>query len=349
MLRSTGKHFLILIGPRSLIAIFALVSAALVGINSLSPRPAKAIPPRAVLRGHQREVHALAWAPDGTTLASAAGAHGESTEFKIWDVADGVEQASLWGHTGLIESVVFSPDGQMLAGSWADGTIELWDVGTHSLRSLLSRPGGHAPFRSVSSEVPFLAFCSNGKTLASAGRDHKVHLWNVVTGNEQAIFGVPQGWAYYLQFDAEGPVLVRWRADTSELSVWDVRQSKERAAIPIPPSPIRCVALSSDGQILAAGCYDGSLHLWDLASGRLRSTQQGHEAPVTSIALSRDDSLLASGARDGVVKLWQVSSLREVATMEGHTSAAGALAFSPQGNQIASGSSDQTVIVWRIP
>jgi WD40 repeat protein len=47
---------------------------------------------------------------------------------RLWRVADGRLLRTLEGHTGSVQSVAFSPDGQTLAsGSW-DNTVRLWRV-----------------------------------------------------------------------------------------------------------------------------------------------------------------------------------------------------------------------------
>ncbi|MBA2392918.1 MAG: hypothetical protein H0V70_09255, partial [Ktedonobacteraceae bacterium] len=46
---------------------------------------------------------------------------------RLWDVRLGRCQRILQGHEGWVWSVVFSPDGKMLASGGDDGAIKLWD------------------------------------------------------------------------------------------------------------------------------------------------------------------------------------------------------------------------------
>lgn len=81
----------------------------------------------AVLRGHVGKPAALAFSPDGKTLASSG-----VSMVKLWDVASGRERVVLreYAKTDVVYSVAFSPDGKTLAAGKQDSTIELWDLGT---------------------------------------------------------------------------------------------------------------------------------------------------------------------------------------------------------------------------
>jgi WD40 repeat protein/tRNA A-37 threonylcarbamoyl transferase component Bud32 len=82
-----------------------------------------------ILRGHQKDVHGLAYSPDGKTLATGSA----DRSVKLWDVEAGVERFTLRGHDDPVLRVAFSPDGRRLYS--ADGhplaraaTVKAWDV-----------------------------------------------------------------------------------------------------------------------------------------------------------------------------------------------------------------------------
>jgi WD40 repeat protein len=358
------RYFFHFIGPRVLVGAFAITVIGVV-IDGFPPRETRIIAPFAVLRGHECWVRAIAWAADGKTLASAGGTMPDTAELKIWNLATAAEQASLRGHTGLIESVVFSPDGKTLASSGQDRTIRYWDVVTCKQQAILQEH---------TNSVPFLAFSPDGETLAYACRDNTVGLWNVMTADKPGISHHPAGWAYGMVFDADGPLVVSYGERDPMIAVWDVRQARERASFPKPPRTAQCMALSSVGQVLVAGCTDGSVCLWDIArrgeGGRMKDepyqpddssfvppslplghcscSWQGHEDLVTAIAISPEGRYVASGGQDGMVKLWEISTGREAAALKGHVASVSALAFSPDGKKIATGSYDKTVAVWKV-
>jgi WD40 repeat protein len=64
-----------------------------------------------VLRGHKGRVCALAYAPDGRTLASG----GNDRRVRLWDAATGSERLALQGHPACVYALAFSPDGRSQA------------------------------------------------------------------------------------------------------------------------------------------------------------------------------------------------------------------------------------------
>src|SRR5262249_55826463 len=147
----------------------------------------------ATLKGHATCVAALAFSPDGRTLASAS----YDTTVKLWNVASWQEFAPNKRHKGL--AALFSPDGKALATASNDG-IRLWDVPSQWEAATFPKAGPH-PFRlldldgpSQRGAAPFgesgdsfaLAFSPDGALLASNGSDFAVHLWDVATRREAA-------------------------------------------------------------------------------------------------------------------------------------------------------------------
>src|SRR5262245_50674879 len=97
------------------------------------PGPSAAQEGRA-LEGHTGWIAAVAFSPDGKTLATGSA----DPAVKLWDLQAGKAKATLTGHTGAVAAVAFAPDGKTLATGSFDGTARLWDVETQRLRRTLS-------------------------------------------------------------------------------------------------------------------------------------------------------------------------------------------------------------------
>ncbi len=82
---------------------------------------------------------------------------------------------------------------------------------------------------------------------------------------------------------------------------------------------IQGIALSSDGQRVATGSYDGTVRLWETRSGQLRTTFTGHIGAIWDLTMSEDGQLIASRGYDGTIRLWDTSTGELRSTLHGHT------------------------------
>jgi WD40 repeat protein/transcriptional regulator with XRE-family HTH domain len=109
------------------------------------------------------------------------------------------------------------------------------------------------------------------------------------------------------------------------------------------------VALSGDGEFLAAGTSTGEVWLWRVGDRTLLARFAGHTGSVRSVALSADGQLLVSGSEDGTLRLWETSTRRVLAILDGHTGQVWGVALSARGHLLASASEDGTIHLWEAP
>lgn len=115
-------------------------------------------------------------------------------------------------------SLDFSPDGALLAVGFADGSIELWDVGTASLRAILD---GHIDI------VYALRFSPDGERLASGSNDKTVRIWDVAMGTSVATLSGHEDYVYDLDFSPDGSTIASASGDGA-IRLWTTRPVRER-------------------------------------------------------------------------------------------------------------------------
>ena len=117
----------------------------------------------------------LAVAADGKRIAVASGYGGMDRGFiHIWDPIAGKAVHTLRGHVNFVNCVAFAPDSKTLATGGPEGTVRLWDANTGRERILQQ---GHQ------GEVRAVAFSPDGMKAATAsGGDHTVRIWDTASG-----------------------------------------------------------------------------------------------------------------------------------------------------------------------
>ncbi|MDE0327208.1 MAG: leucine-rich repeat domain-containing protein [Candidatus Poribacteria bacterium] len=240
------------------------------------------------------------------------------------------------GHTGTVDSMMFSPDGRMLAsGGWE--LVKLWDVETQQ---------NIATFEGSS-----VAFSPNGRTLA-IGDFGWIKLWDVRTKHNFATLGPIVDGVYSLAFSPNGKMLASGSHD-GMIALWDVARHRDIFTFQAytrsdkwTNNSVISLAFSPDGKMLASGSYDPMIKLWDVATGtNIGSIREEGLAPyIYSLAFSPDGKMLASGRGNGPgnVKLWDVATKRNIAFFD-HILEVYSVAFSPEGSILASGSRDGMV------
>jgi WD40 repeat protein len=248
-------------------------------------------------------------------------------------------------HSGSVESLAFTPDGQSIVSGGHDAWIRRWDVMTGRQLAALGVPDVRKPVQS-------LAISPDGQTLA----DPRVGLWDLETArlleleSEESIsLSVAfRSLAAFSPVKAESIVAM---AHFGTIRLWDAVTRKLLHSLKTAPEhDVNSLAFSPDGRILASAGEDLKVTLWHVATGReLASNLVGHAAGIQSLGFSPDGRVLASGSRDGTVIIWDVAdpakpSIRR--KLEGNAGAVSAVAYSPDGATIASGNEDGTVKLW---
>ena len=78
------------------------------------------------LEGHTDPVYAVAWSPDGKTLATAS----FDSTIRLWDATTRKEIKKYEGHSKLALAVAIAPDGKHILSGGQDNPAKIWDYPT---------------------------------------------------------------------------------------------------------------------------------------------------------------------------------------------------------------------------
>ncbi|HEV3259802.1 MAG TPA: WD40 repeat domain-containing protein [Gemmataceae bacterium] len=193
------------------------------------------------------------------------------------------------------------------------------------------------PHSGHDSAVDSVAFSPDGKRLAAASYDRKIHLWDPATGKEVLQLVGHQDRVYSVAFSPDGKRLASASMDRT-VRLWDAATGKEIRLLTGHENTVLSVAFSPDGKVLASGSVDGTVRLWRAETGTEAQCLRGHSGQVGSVAFSPDGKVLASGSMDCTVRLWQTATGKALYQIQGENPLA-SVAFAPDGKTGASGGS----------
>jgi WD40 repeat protein len=299
--------------------------------------------------GQGETSRSIAFSPDGTAIASAAG---NDTDFaiRVWAIPSGQTLAVLDGHQSIVYGLGFSPDGTMLASASKDHTARIWDWrGGSMLHSL-----------SFFDEVTSVEFSPDSQILAVGGVEDWPYaaIWTYAVGSWQPLRKLAAAWNIPdMAFTSDGQRLVG--GGTSRLvHIWRVSDGAELKILH-HAGQVSSVAISPNGSRVATGlcvesdpidayrCTRGAVWVWDLQSGLLLEQLEDFHDFVEGVAYTPDGSVLLGGSRRGELRAYAAfdyQMLFQSFTPGGILD----LAISPDGRLMATGRSNGQIDLWRV-
>jgi WD40 repeat protein len=287
-------------------------------------------------------VSVVVLSPDGRTVASLTRLQ---SVVRLWETATGRECGEIASpHYEAFYTMVPAPGDPPRIVLQGD-KLAFWDVRARKLQEVLKDKG----------RAEALAMADGGRLLFLGEWDGRTSVLDTVEGqilhhfegHDPAGVGVC---AVAPAADGKLLAVAGWQgtpggARLPVVKVWNVADGKEHAAFRNQKIFGTCVALTPDGQVLAANDENGGVRFWDTATGReLRRVVRSGQ--VSALAFAPDGRTLAEGRTDGMVRLLETATGGERQVFPGHRGAISSLAWSADGRLLVSGSRDTTALVW---
>jgi RNA polymerase sigma factor (sigma-70 family) len=254
------------------------------------------------------EVYSFDVTPDGKTL------RGAGAGLVSWDMSNGRELDRFPLQTGFqpLTGFTTSSDGKLVAAGEVDSSsspfprdcsVYWWDAAT-------GKEVGHAE-KAHHGSVSGVAFSPGGKTLASAGYDRTIALWNVATGKEQRRLNRVHCSDCRLSFSPDGKVLFSAEAyfndkgkHTVRLTRWNAESGEELDHWDTSGVETTFAAIAPDGKAAAFLRPERTLVILDLKTGEALGKVQLPQGVARFVAFSRDSRYFATGCSDGTIMIW---------------------------------------------
>jgi WD40 repeat protein len=296
-----------------------------------------------ILKGHDsaKPVRSLAFAPDGTRLASSA----RDYRTFLWDLSTGKHQAIDEDNS---YTVAFAPDGKQVATGRGSG-LSVWDSATGELRTV--------DLWSELCHAWHVAYSPDGRLLGAVSAPvsygtGQVRLYDAATLKRLPLGDGHLGATACLAFSRDGRTLATGHhegplAEYRVVRLWDVPTRKESGLLWGLSAAAVALAFSPDGRFLAAAA-GRTLYVWEVAAGRLVVTHKAPALNFKDVAFTPDGRFLAFISNDATARFWDVGGWREVGAFDWKLGPLISLAVAPDSKRAAAGSGRGKIVVWDV-
>jgi WD40 repeat protein len=192
-------------------------------------------------------------------------------------------------------------------------------------------------------------YSPDGRLLASAGRDHRIRLWDASTTRELRDLEGHTDDIFRVLFSPDGKILAS-ASDDKTVRLWNPSNGRPLETLKTNASQYN-LAFHPSGNLLASSGGDGYVRVWQLPEGKLLHTLQAHTDRCLGLAFSPDGRTLTTCASTGTsggkgeVLLWDTTTWKKTGSLIGATGVM-MLDYNPSGTLLATGHADWGVRLW---
>ena len=256
---------------------------------------------------HENQVDTVAFSQDGNNVVSGgcdqldgAGTCIRGTA-RVWEASTGNEISHVT-HDGRVQSVAFSPDGQLVVSGSIDKTVKVWETET----------GKVVFIKTHDARVNSVGFSPEGNYVISVSDDMTGRIWEAKDGKEITTMK-HDGTIRSFSFNLDGSLVVLGSCDIRDdffrtceqgsARVWNIETGKEISRM-IHEDQVNSVRFSPDGQYVVSGSSDNTARVWEVVTGK-EVYRMTHNAAVYVVAFSPPDGkYIVSGSADNSVRRW---------------------------------------------
>jgi polar amino acid transport system permease protein len=211
----------------------------------------------------------------------------------------------------------------------------------------------------VTGRVADLAVSPDGRLVAAACADGRVHLWDAKGNWAKRTLSARRSPVVHVAFTPDSAALISVARD-GEIRQLDLAVGQLGNVLKGEAGQLRAASTAADGSVLATLGEDGTIRAWELSRREVLQSIGPNGRARRVVAVSADGSRVAAG--DGPsIQVWNARTGELVRRLEGywrdpdsqekwlgHQQEVTALAFSPDGKMLASGSADTTIFFWSL-